>query len=106
MKFRSITQISCVLVLLLSPIREGSNVVLAEDKESEKPNGEFVPPYTDDDNIPNKDKITDKTDKIIGVRPDKCLGLVLSDSNNLGPYQAGVIKGLVYEMRANTDAEY
>lgn len=31
-------------------------------------------------------------------RPDKCYGLALSDSINLGPYQAGVIQGLFHEI--------
>ena len=39
-------------------------------------------------------------------RADKCYGLALSDSHSLGPYQAGVIKGLVHEMRATTQGEY
>ena len=32
-------------------------------------------------------------------RPHKCYALALSDSTNLGPYQAGVIKGLVHELK-------
>ena len=53
----------------------------------------YIPPYTDeDDDMPHNYK-----DKIVGNKPSKCLCLVLSDSLNLGPYQAGVIKGLVQE---------
>ena len=32
-------------------------------------------------------------------RPQKCYALALSDATNLGPYQAGVIKGLVHELK-------
>lgn len=32
-------------------------------------------------------------------RPDKCYGLALSDAINLGPYQAGVMQGLIKELK-------
>lgn len=42
----------------------------------------------------------------LGLRPKKCYGLVLSDSHNTGPYQAGVIKALAQEHHQSTDGEY
>jgi len=41
-----------------------------------------------------------------GPRPAKCYGLALSDSHNLGPYQAGAIKGLTHAMKATGQGEY
>ena len=102
MKFRSITYTLAVLLLLTSTGQDSSShFVRADDKkdeEDDKKTDPFVPPLTDED---GKD-----TTKIIGDRPKKCFGLVLSDSHSVGPYQAGVIKGLTHEMRATRDAEY
>lgn len=37
-------------------------------------------------------------------RPHKCYALALSDATNLGPYQAGVIQGLVHELKYTSGA--
>ena len=65
-----------------------------------------MPPYTDEDQYKDEDEEgidehnqMEKTSEFIkGRKPAKCLGLALSDSHNLGPYQAGVIKGLAHSL--------
>ena len=64
---------------------------------------DFVPPYTDEDNRLDGQWV----DKVsVSPRPEKCLALALSDSLNVGPYQAGVIRELVKKLRASGDSEY
>ena len=48
--------------------------------------------------IDDHDQESDPYDMFPEGRPDKCYGLALSDSINLGPYQAGVIQGLFSEI--------
>ena len=70
--------------------------------------GNYVPPYTEDDpfiddeefGIDAHDDKSDKYNMFPNGRPDKCYGLALSDSTNLGPYQAGVIQGLFRDLQA------
>ena len=49
-------------------------------------------PYADEDEGQESDTGEE------GSKSKKCYGLVLSDSHNLGPYQAGVIIGLLNEL--------
>ena len=64
---------------------------------------DFVPPYTDEDDQ-NQEGWVDKVN--VSPRPEKCLALALSDSLNVGPYQAGVIRELVKKLRASGESEY
>lgn len=43
-------------------------------------------------------------DMFLNGRPHKCYALALSDATNLGPYQAGVIQGLVHELKYTSGA--
>ena len=61
----------------------------------------YIPPYTDEDDV-----VKGWKDKVEEPRPRQCLCLVLSDSLNLGPYQAGVIKGIVDKYKGSGLAEY
>ena len=71
----------------------------------------YRPPYTDEDHL-DDDEIDDghngTSDFFINVntRPTVCNCLALSDSHNLGPYQAGVIMQLIKELKSKGDAEY
>jgi len=81
-------------------------------------NSAYIPPYTDEDRYDDEDEVgidghddADATDEHVHpedgqTRPDKCYGLALSDSHNVGPFQAGVIKGLIENMKAGYGAEY
>jgi len=73
-----------------------------------------VPPYTDEDAYDDEDETgidnhddKDNSDETIDPNmPSKCYGLALSDSYSLGPYQAGVVRGLIKELRATSEGEY
>ena len=68
-------------------------------KSTEPDTGNYVPPYTEDETflddeelgIDEHDNESEPYDMFPQGRPSKCYGLALSDSINLGPYQAGVI---------------
>ena len=65
----------------------------------------YIPPYTDEDMYDdtdesakdNKEGVHDE--EVIGLRPKYCQGLALSEAHNLGPYQAGVVQGLIHELQ-------
>ena len=40
------------------------------------------------------------------VKGRKCYGLALSESHNIGPYQAGVIQGLIKELKNTGHVDY
>ena len=71
----------------------------------------YRPPYTDEDHL-NDDEMDDGhngTDDFfinVNTRPTVCNCLALSDSHNLGPYQAGVIMQLIKSLKSKGDAEY
>lgn len=75
-------------------------LVTAQDSAS------YIPPYTEDETFMDDEEygidIHDNKDESYEMfpdgRPETCYGLALSDSINLGPYQAGVIQGLIHEL--------
>ena len=73
-------------------------------------NSYYIPPYTDDDptiDTDEQDIDGSQGDAFkISPMPKKCYGLALSDSHNLGPYQAGVIQELTKEHKKTGQAQY
>ena len=53
-----------------------------------------MPPFHSDDEDPDPDSRYDDIEAEI-LEGRKCLGLAFSDAASLGPYQVGVLKGLV-----------
>ena len=89
------------LVLLLSPTQILYNaVVKAQD------HGNYVPPYADEDEKNDDEYDHDDSDIPKSRLARYCNTLALSDSQNLGPYQAGVIKEMVHELKRSGETEY
>ena len=76
-----------------------SFIVRGQDASNQTVKPGYVPPYTDEDHL-NDDDLNDgdnDDDAVLDIktRPHFCNVLALSDSHNLGPYQAGVMIELI-----------